>query len=626
MTMGPWGIHFERTNTWWNQGAAWLKYVGRSQYLLQQGTFVADVAYFSGDNAPIGLMTGDPPLPAGYDYDGISQEILRDQMTVKDGMLALPSGMRYRVLVLPNNATMTPETLRKIRQLVMDGATVVGRKPMGSPSLQNYPACDDQVRQMADELWGPTSGKDVDGFSVTNMSIGKGRVIHIVEPNPTSAILIKAMKVAPDFAAQSAGKPASGVHYIHRAIGDSDAYLVASQWGVARAIDATFRVGSDKTPYLYHADTGAIEPAPVFTQNADRTTIPLRFEPSGSVFVVFQPRPRRGGGSQIVRVEETTTQPAVAGPRPTLVINRAVYAPVDGVGNSADVTDRLAAQVEEGTLLMPISNDALGGDPSYNHVKRLSVEYTLNGASGKTSVGENETLEIANPLAGGGTGTPPPARLMRDSKGGYTLEAWQPATAQVLLVSDPLPLDGAWTLRFPPNLGAPPSVQLPTLASWTENADAGVRYFSGTATYGKDIDVPARLVGPGKNLYLDLGQVKNIAQVRLNGVDLGILWKPPYRANLTNAVHAGANHLEVEITNLWPNRLIGDLQLPDDADWDGDHLRSWPQWVLDDKPSPTGHIAFTTWRHWKKDDPLLPSGLLGPVRLVPSVVVAVGEK
>ena len=106
-----------------------------------------------------------------------------------------------------------------------------------------------------------------------------------------------------------------------------------------------------------------------------------------------------------------------------------------------------------------------------------------------------------------------------------------------------------------------------------------------------------------------------MARVKLNGRDLGVLWKPPFRVNLSGAARAGSNQLEVQVTNLWPNRLIGDEQLPPDVEWDGIHLKQWPQWLLDGKPSPTGRLTFTTWHHWTKDSPLLDSGLIGPVSL-----------
>jgi hypothetical protein len=156
---------------------------------------------------------------------------------------------------------------------------------------------------------------------------------------------------------------------------------------------------------------------------------------------------------------------------------------------------------------------------------------------------------------------------------------------------------------------------LPQLISWTDHINDGVRYFSGTATYDKDIEISSERLADGRELWLDLGRVKNFAEVSLNGQDFGVLWKPPFRVNITAAAKAGTNHLVVKVTNLWPNRLIGDEQLPSDREWDGNQLKGWPQWLLDGKPSPTGRLTFTTWHHWHKDSALLESGLIGPVML-----------
>jgi hypothetical protein len=115
-----------------------------------------------------------------------------------------------------------------------------------------------------------------------------------------------------------------------------------------------------------------------------------------------------------------------------------------------------------------------------------------------------------------------------------------------------------------------------------------------------------------------------MAQVKLNGKDLGILWKPPFRADVTGAVKAGENTLEVKVVNLWVNRMIGDEQLPEDSQRNPDGtLKQWPQWLLDGKPSPTGRHTFTSWRLWKKDSPLRESGLLGPVRLQTAQIIAI---
>ena len=124
---------------------------------------------------------------------------------------------------------------------------------------------------------------------------------------------------------------------------------------------------------------------------------------------------------------------------------------------------------------------------------------------------------------------------------------------------------GPWEVHFPPKWGAPEKISLDKLTSWTEQSDPGVKYFSGTATYVKEIDISSDTLSANRSLYLYLGRVKNLAQVKLNGKDIGILWKPPFRVDLTGIASAGKNSLEIRVTNLWPNRLIGDEKIGLDA-------------------------------------------------------------
>ena len=134
--------------------------------------------------------------------------------------------------------------------------------------------------------------------------------------------------------------------------------------------------------------------------------------------------------------------------------------------------------------------------------------------------------------------------------------------------------------------------------------------------------MPRELLGKDRRVYLDLGDVQVMATVKLNGKDLGILWKPPYRADVTGVLKAGENTLEIGVTNLWINRMIGDEELPEDSDRNPDGtLKAWPQWVQEGKPSPTGRSTFTSWRLWKKGDAPVPSGLIGPVTLRVAAIV-----
>ena len=186
----------------------------------------------------------------------------------------------------------------------------------------------------------------------------------------------------------------------------------------------------------------------------------------------------------------------------------------------------------------------------------------------------------------------------------------------------PIEFNGDWDVAFSPKDGGPEHVKFDKLISWSDHPDKGVKYYSGTATYTKKFTVPADQIAKDRRFLLDLGRVEVMAEVKLNGKDLGILWKTPYRVDISGAIQPGENTLEVKVVNLLINRQIGDEFLPEDSDRNPDGtLKSWPKWLLEGKPSPTGRYTFASWRLWHKDDPLQPSGLLGPVRIVPAAHV-----
>ncbi len=349
--------------------------------------------------------------------------------------------------------------------------------------------------------------------------------------------------------------------------------------------------------------------------------MPLRFDPSGSVFVVFREKALKT--DRVVAVKHIGAQEQKP-PSPKLEVRRAIYEAIDGSG-SADVTDRVKTMVKDNTLSLNANNHVLGGDPAFGHFKRLRVEYSLDDKPYDIVVNENEDLEIPPPS---GSGEFPAFELSLTADGNLELKAWKAGVyelktlrgktrkVKVASVAKPLEISGAWTLRFPPGWGAPEKVTLDKLMSWTEHSDAGVRYFSGTATYVKEFDIPKEMLRQHRALYLDLGRVKNLCEVKVNGKDFGVFWKPPFRVDITGVARAGKNRLEVRVTNLWVNRLIGDEQFPDDCEWDGKRLKRFPQWFLEGKPRPSPQrLTFTTWKHYTKDSSLLESGLLGPVQV-----------
>jgi hypothetical protein len=169
-------------------------------------------------------------------------------------------------------------------------------------------------------------------------------------------------------------------------------------------------------------------------------------------------------------------------------------------------------------------------------------------------------------------------------------------------------LNGPWDVSFDPAWGGPENITFEQLIDWTHHADQGVKYYSGTAIYRKTFDIT---VPKNCRIFIDLGKVKNMARVKLNGKDLGVVWTAPWSVDITKAVKKKGNRLEREVVNLWPNSLIGDENLPNDGINNG----QWPEWLKAGTPRTSGRYTFTTYRHFRKDSPLLESGLLGPVSI-----------
>jgi len=452
------GTHFDRNITWWNQIHAFTGYIARSQFLLQQGLFVADVCYYVGSDVPCYVPAKTrmkPPLPPGHDCDAVNVEVLMTRLSARDGRIVLPDGMSYRLLVLPQRDRMTPEALGKIATLVEAGATVVGPRPVRSPSLADYPACDEKVKSLAERLWG-----DIDGQKVKQHKVGKGRVIW----GMTLQEILRADGIKPDFQFVSTQKGAQ-IDYIHRRTRDAEIYFVSNQLSRPEKAQCTFRVAR-RQPELWDVVTGRMRNAVAFKQTNDgRTTVPLELPPRGSVFVVF----------------------------------------------------------------------------------RKAIPASRNGS----------------------------------------------AAANCPTLAPVMAFKGPWTVTFDPKWGGPEKVVFENLVDWTKRPEEGIRYYSGTATYHKTFDLPGALGRGRKRIHLDLGRLKNVAAVRLNGKDLGVVWTAPWRVEITAAVKPTGNRLEIDVVNLWPNRLIGDAKLP-----------------AAKRLTKTNVTKFSRGKHKP-----LESGLLGPVTL-----------
>ncbi len=276
---------FNRKNTWFYDMDMFIQYLKRCNYMLQQGTYVADAAYFIGEDTPKMIGTCDPPLPKGYSFDYINAEVLMTRITVKDGYLELPDGLRYKVLVLPKQETMRPELLKKISQLVNDGAVVLGPKPSCSPSYQNYPKADTEVQQLAASLWG-----EVDGNNIKHAQVGKGMIASGMEMQE----LFNLLSVIPDF--KTTGE--DPVLFIHRTRKDGDIYFLSNQSQESITINPEFRINSKK-PELWNPVTGTVRKLNAFTLSDGKVSVPLKLAPLESAFIVFRSSSKDSPGGNI---------------------------------------------------------------------------------------------------------------------------------------------------------------------------------------------------------------------------------------------------------------------------------------------------------------------------------------
>ena len=272
ITLGPCGQWFNRNDTWAEQANVWTRYLARNSFLLQQGRFDADVIYFYGEDSNLTAIFDDasPDVPEGYNFDYINADGLIHELTVSGGRITTRSGMSYRVLALDKYSShMSLPVLRALYQLVQQGAVVAGSKPVGTPSLADDAS---EFARLNNELFGSGTGLH---------TVGKGRVYA----GEDAAAALKALNIAPDF---DYSKPDNSqkIEFAHRKLANGDLYFLDNRGDKDSTIDASFRI-TGKAPELWYSETGKMAPASFRIANG-RTTVPLHFEPWGTVFVVFR--------------------------------------------------------------------------------------------------------------------------------------------------------------------------------------------------------------------------------------------------------------------------------------------------------------------------------------------------
>jgi hypothetical protein len=491
------GVQFGWQNTWWSQSSAWMKYIARCNYMLQQGLPVVDVLKFCGEDTP---SDGGGAYVDGTAYDVCDADVILNRLSVKNGRIVLPDGMNYKLLILEKSEILSLELLQKIGELVYNGATIIGKKPLRSAGLKHFPESDRSLNLLAEKMWG-----NIDGNTIKMNTYGAGKVYYNESPDNVLASL-----TVPDFQKENK-KNSADIIFTHRQTDDADVYFLSNQKENFETVNAKFRVNG-KFPEIWHPETGQVIKCPVYSEDSGRITMPLLFHPYESFFVVF--RSITGDERQIGNITHN---------------GESVFKFLDGTTelNKYPVAD--------------------------------------------LSVSENGGLN-----------------LVAWESGKYKIDSME---VKISSLPKAIQLKGLWQVYFPKNLGAPDSAVFNNLESWTENTEKGIKYFSGTATYVKKVTIPVKMIQQDRAVYLDLGNVKNIAEVEVNGKFCGLLWKPPFRTDITDAIKKGRNILKIKVTNNWPNRIIGDKVLSQEIVW-----KTWD-------------LFYTA------DSPLQESGLLGPVEI-----------
>ena len=282
LTLGFFGQFFNRNDTWAEHAGGWIDYLSRTSFLLQQGSYVADIAYFYGEQrnlTELYLDRFDRPVPNGYAYDFLNAEALLT-LAAAEGSIGTPAGMRYRVLYVPPTVRhYTLEVLRKLRDLVAQGAVLLAERPLGTLGL---PAGGSEFAAIVEALWGSEDSQ------VEPRTYGRGRVYA----HSDLSRVLNAEGIPPDVAAETCAADC-GLMSLHRHAANADIYYLSNRQNAARNLRVVFRV-KNLVPELWRSETGKVEPL-VFQPTAEGVQVQLPFEANDAYFVVFRgsaPRPQ----------------------------------------------------------------------------------------------------------------------------------------------------------------------------------------------------------------------------------------------------------------------------------------------------------------------------------------------
>lgn len=537
------GQWLHRNETWGEYAWVLTDYLARSSSMLQQGNSVADILLYYGEDLNItGLYGGQafsslPQVPDGYNYDFANPTVIRSGIKVENRTLVAPSGARYRVLWLDRNCeVMSLDILKKIKEFADAGVIICGKEPKSCAGLK---ADDRAFASIVDDIW-HSRRKNVFAKGLEDCLRRSG--------------------IQPDFRATVTSPVAEPVvrhsSPTIKATGGSAGHfdkLSDQENAVEAPANAPDSYGDFK--YVHRTLPDSTQIYWVRNFSGKDSNVELSFRDGGKFAAIFNPE-------------------------------------------NGDVTD---ADVKFGNGRSTVSLPLLSADARFVVLSnrpqiKVSIDTVFVNTTDTTMICTSDSTEVHpvdSLVSAGHFDTSASSAQRKLSDQGISLRDQQNSVAEPVEATTIQTVTSTWQVHFNQKNGGTADEEFPELVSWTRKENPIVKYFSGTAIYKTTVTIDSTQLATSARIFIDLGVVKNIADLSINGTPACVLWKAPFRtADIKPLLKEGDNLLEIKITNVWRNRMIGDVQ-PGEK-----------------------HPVTAIRRFYKSTDKLLPSGLLGPVRII----------
>lgn len=549
------GQWLHRNETWGEYAWVLTDYLARSSSMLQQGNSVADILLYYGEDLNItGLYGGQafsslPQVPDGYNYDFANPTVLRSGIKVENRTLVAPSGARYRVLWLDRNCeVMSLDILKKIKKFADAGVIICGKEPKSCAGLK---ADDRAFASIVDDIW-HSRRKNVfaKGLEDCLRRSGIQPDFRATVTSPVAEPVVRHSSPTIKATGGSAG------HF--EKLSDRNMSLSDQENAVEAPANAPDSYGDFK--YVHRTLPDSTQIYWVRNFSGKDSNVELSFRDGGKFAAIFNPE--------------------------------------NGDVTDADVTD---ADVKFGNGRSTVSLPLLSADARFVVLSnrpqiKVTIDTVFVNTTDTTMICTSDSTEVHpvdSLVSAGHFDTSASSAQRKLSDQGISLRDQQNSVAEPVEATTIQTVTSTWQVHFDQKNGGTADEEFPELVSWTRKENPIVKYFSGTAIYKTTVTIDSTQLATSARIFIDLGVVKNIADLSINGTPAGVLWKAPFRtADIKPLLKEGDNLLEIKITNVWRNRMIGDVQ-PGEK-----------------------HPVTAIRRFYKSTDKLLPSGLLGPVRII----------